>query len=421
MSKRRSGALRAFFFVLLCMFISIGLLVGGAWYSYAKTQQRDANEMRVVALTQQNVAKQNAIATYPSELAQHPSTRVSFPPTRAQFAPTPAQSLPNQTSDFGQQRNASPNFQPPSIPRSPLTWRPTVAANPFDSFVAAIKNAEDDDSREEAIDQAKTALEKHYDNYIDNYEKQVNEMEDRVAKLREQLDKRKDAKDRLVEMKLESITNQADGFGWPDEVDPPNEIGVATGLSNFQPQRRSSNSFSSRPSVFGHRNKVPTTQSIPVRTAANSGGFVPTPGDSASFAPPSLGINKSPGINRIPSAFEPSSYMTFEYYFDQGIRLLEGKKYEEFLDQFMEREKFLKAISTHSLGQVATAFEKGDAESILEMLRAAKKDPTKYVKFEAKTLIWDLNIDGEIVSLKLVGPDKSNRYYLELEPPVVVE
>lgn len=167
MSKRRPSAFRAFFFVLLCMFISIGLLVGGAWFSYAKTQQLSAIEMRDVALLHQEVATQNGNrAPYQA----NPQRNLPRPPVaaRAPFGPAAVQQLyPNATPPA--------RFQSSGVAQVQAGLGSPAAANPYDSFVAKIKNALDDDSREEAIDQARAALEKHYDNYIDNYEKQVKE------------------------------------------------------------------------------------------------------------------------------------------------------------------------------------------------------------------------------------------------------
>ena len=40
---------------------------------------------------------------------------------------------------------------------------------------------------------------------------------ERLDKLRGQLVKRKDAKSRMVELKLEMVLSQADGLGWPDD------------------------------------------------------------------------------------------------------------------------------------------------------------------------------------------------------------
>ncbi|MBL8890378.1 MAG: DUF1559 domain-containing protein [Planctomycetaceae bacterium] len=59
-------------------------------------------------------------------------------------------------------------------------------------------------------------LGRQYDSHIKTYEQQVAELEQRLAGLREQVQKRRDAKSRLVALKLELLLSQAEGIGWPD-------------------------------------------------------------------------------------------------------------------------------------------------------------------------------------------------------------
>ncbi len=64
-------------------------------------------------------------------------------------------------------------------------------------------------------------LTQQYDAHVQQYEQQVAELESRLAKLREHVQKRRDAKSRLVALKLELLLSQAEGMGWPEAFPNP--------------------------------------------------------------------------------------------------------------------------------------------------------------------------------------------------------
>jgi hypothetical protein len=70
-------------------------------------------------------------------------------------------------------------------------------------------------------------LTQQYDAHVQQYEQQVAELESRLAKLREHVQKRRDAKSRLVALKLELLLSQAEGMGWPEAFPnpPPGSFG----------------------------------------------------------------------------------------------------------------------------------------------------------------------------------------------------
>lgn len=74
-------------------------------------------------------------------------------------------------------------------------------------------------------------LTQQYDAHVQQYEQQVAELENRLAKLREHVQKRRDAKSRLVALKLELLLSQAEGMGWPEAFpNPPLGSGGLTAL-----------------------------------------------------------------------------------------------------------------------------------------------------------------------------------------------
>ncbi len=84
----------------------------------------------------------------------------------------------------------------------------------------------DSAERREAREKVASSLSTLYDEHLADQEKQIAALADRLDKLRSQLGKRKDAKARMVELKLEMVLSQADGLGWPDDG-----AGRARGLS----------------------------------------------------------------------------------------------------------------------------------------------------------------------------------------------
>jgi len=108
--------------------------------------------------------------------------------------------------------------------------------------VAEYKQAEDAEARQSHRDKISEVLSNHYDLYLKNQEEQVQQLEERIVKLRDQLDRRRDAKPRLVELKLEMVISQADGLGWPEEADStwsshPGFVGQASRVYSQTPAR----------------------------------------------------------------------------------------------------------------------------------------------------------------------------------------
>jgi hypothetical protein len=88
------------------------------------------------------------------------------------------------------------------------------------------QKAEGDEAKETARQAIKAELGQEYDAFLEAQEKSIVELESRLAKLRELLVRRTEAKDRLVELKLEMVISQADGLGWPSNS-APGAFGIA--------------------------------------------------------------------------------------------------------------------------------------------------------------------------------------------------
>ena len=70
--------------------------------------------------------------------------------------------------------------------------------------------------REQARDKVMESLNLVYDENLASQEKQITELESRLVKLRDQLKRRREAKGKMVDLKLELVLSQADGLGWPE-------------------------------------------------------------------------------------------------------------------------------------------------------------------------------------------------------------
>ncbi len=336
---------------------------------------------------------------------------------QAQFAAPTVQTM--RTNPFGNQAVQWPMTQSVGI----------AGADPMSSFVQKIRDAEDDEEKQKAIAQAKAALEKHYDRYIDGYEKQVVEMEKRVQKLRDQLDKRKDAKGRLVELKLEMLTNQAEGLGWP-QGNRPNFS--APPINNQFPQKWRSMppvdaiDGGSQPKRFpgqyrDSRPSVSTTYAPPLARPA----LIPTPGQ----APRKAGIVTSPSRPILPSKVAPNTSVAglanlnppawrnpFKSYLATGIELLEQGEYGEFLDRYMEPKEFRQALKSSTLDQVSERFEKEDADRVLALFEIAVKHPAPPMTTGQSELTWKLKLkDGSDDTLNLVKDKSGGNWYLQLQ------
>lgn len=76
-------------------------------------------------------------------------------------------------------------------------------------------SANDAEARQGAKEKASQALATIYDELLNSQEQEIDALEKRVVELREQLGRRRQAKSKMVELKLEMLLSQTDGLGWP--------------------------------------------------------------------------------------------------------------------------------------------------------------------------------------------------------------
>ncbi|MBL8890943.1 MAG: hypothetical protein JNL67_13260 [Planctomycetaceae bacterium] len=110
----------------------------------------------------------------------------------------------------------------------------------LNAALATWREARDESAKQEAKGQANAALASIYDELLDGQEKEIGELEQRVVALREQLKRRREAKAKMVELKLEMLLSQTDGLGWPsgDSNQFFGTIGTPLLLPNSNPRYR---------------------------------------------------------------------------------------------------------------------------------------------------------------------------------------
>ena len=101
-------------------------------------------------------------------------------------------------------------FEP--IPKEELEERQRLQA-----ALHTLKSSEDEDARKKAVDIIQQQLSIQFQRDLEQRENELLEVEDRVKSLREQLDKRKTAQADIVNLRLQTLINSANGLGFPGE------------------------------------------------------------------------------------------------------------------------------------------------------------------------------------------------------------
>lgn len=79
----------------------------------------------------------------------------------------------------------------------------------------ALRGAKSDEEREKARTEVRRLLGEEFDRMIKAEEQSLASLEARLAKLREQVVRRREAKSKLVDLRLETLENEIQGLGWP--------------------------------------------------------------------------------------------------------------------------------------------------------------------------------------------------------------
>jgi hypothetical protein len=78
-----------------------------------------------------------------------------------------------------------------------------------------LRKAETDEEKHAARKELASALGDEFDQHLEDQAEELKRLEARLEKLRGQWEKRRDAKDELVELRLQTLENDVNGLGWP--------------------------------------------------------------------------------------------------------------------------------------------------------------------------------------------------------------
>lgn len=114
----------------------------------------------------------------------------------------------------------------PSPPQLPAVVQGTVAPNRKSvnldanapksqhSLLADYKEAKDESKRGEILDELTALLKKEFQAHQEQIQKQIDGIETQISDLEVNIEKRKEAKEEIVELKLQTLINQANGLGF---------------------------------------------------------------------------------------------------------------------------------------------------------------------------------------------------------------
>jgi hypothetical protein len=93
----------------------------------------------------------------------------------------------------------------------------------FHQAVEKLKSAKSEADKTNATNEISKLLEKSFQRDLERREHEIAQVEARVKKLRDQIEKRKKAKDDILNLRLKTIVNEADGLGFPGGFEADSE------------------------------------------------------------------------------------------------------------------------------------------------------------------------------------------------------
>ena len=87
--------------------------------------------------------------------------------------------------------------------------------SPLEKQIGYLKKARTDEQKETVKKRIRNVLSQQYDTYLNASAGELAKLESRLEKLREKLEARKQAKEKLIEIELQRLANEAEGLVWP--------------------------------------------------------------------------------------------------------------------------------------------------------------------------------------------------------------
>ena len=124
----------------------------------------------------------------------------------------------------GQSKRFTPLMRPRRVTRTvietfmePIPQDELEASRKLQAAVQSLKTGNDEAARKVSADVIQQQLTTQFESDLKQREKELAEVEQRVKTLREQLDKRKGSQAEIINLRLQTLVNEANGLGFPDE------------------------------------------------------------------------------------------------------------------------------------------------------------------------------------------------------------
>lgn len=102
----------------------------------------------------------------------------------------------------------------------PMSEQEVAAMKQYQEVVSVLRSDKPDSEKEAARKSLRDLLSTGFDQDLASRESELQDLESRVQKLRSQLDKRKAAKQEIIDLRLKTIQNEADGLEYPSTGTP---------------------------------------------------------------------------------------------------------------------------------------------------------------------------------------------------------
>jgi hypothetical protein len=205
---------------LLVIVLGGGYLLTRAWAQTPETAQTPG--------TQPTLGPQTHSEAKPGD------TFDANPPAAAPAAPAPPRRPPSPAEAFGRRggmghRGMGMGGMGIGMMRGrgplahPMSEEEMQEFEALSQAVEKFKTAKNDAEKTIATNEISQVLEKWFKRDLERRENQISEIETRVKKLRDQIDKRKKAKDEIINLRLKTIVNEANGLGFPGAFEQESE------------------------------------------------------------------------------------------------------------------------------------------------------------------------------------------------------
>jgi hypothetical protein len=152
--------------------------------------------------------------TSPSNAPRAPATAVAPPGAVVRQAPNVA----GWQNYFNNNGTGNWSYSVPNVENDPemakLAESESELAHHADELLSQFVAAEKADDQKRLKSELRDMLAKQFDVQRQRRELELSRIEERVKKLRDQIKKRNDARETIIDRRLEQLTNEAEGLGW---------------------------------------------------------------------------------------------------------------------------------------------------------------------------------------------------------------